>query len=54
VETVVGHGSWEEAIDDVGWDDDDVLVSLEPSRPIAQCFLVKGAKILRNSPVPVV
>ena len=57
VETVVGHGeSWEEAIDDVGWDDDDVLVvGSSPVGPIAQVFLgSRGAKILRNSPVPVV
>ena len=57
VETVVGHGeSWEEAIDDVGWDDDDVLVvGSSAVGPIAQVFLgSRGAKILRNSPVPVV
>ena len=58
VETVVGHGeSWEEAIDDVGWDDDDVLVvgSSAVGGPIAQVFLgSRGAKILRSSPVPVV
>ena len=57
VETVVGHGeSWEEAIDDVGWDDDDVLVvGSSAVGPIAQVFLgSRGSKILRNSPVPVV
>jgi nucleotide-binding universal stress UspA family protein len=57
VEIVVGHGeSWEEAIDDVGWDDDDVLVvGSSPVGPIAQVFLgSRGAKILRSSPVPVV
>ena len=57
VETVVGHGeSWEEAIDDVGWDDDDVLVvGSSAVGPIAQVFLgSRGAKILRSSPVPVV
>jgi nucleotide-binding universal stress UspA family protein len=57
VETVVGHGeSWEEAIDDVGWDDDDVLVvGSSAVGPITQVFLgSRGAKILRNSPVPVV
>ena len=56
VETVVGHGeSWEEAIDDVGWDDDDVLVvGSSAVGPIAQVFLgSRGAKILRSSPVPV-
>jgi nucleotide-binding universal stress UspA family protein len=57
LETVVGHGeSWEEAIDDVGWDDDDVLVvGSSAVGPIAQVFLgSRGAKILRSSPVPVV
>jgi len=57
VETVVGHGeSWEEAIDDVSWDDDDVLVvGSSAVGPIAQVFLgSRGAKILRSSPVPVV
>ena len=57
VETVVGHGeSWEEAIDDVGWDDDDVLVvGSSAVGPIAQVFLgSRGAKILRSSPIPVV
>ena len=57
VETVVGHGeSWEEAIDDVGWDDDDVLVvGSSAVGPIAQVFLgSRAAKILRSSPVPVV
>jgi len=57
VETVVGHGeSWEEAIDDVGWDDDDVLVvGSSAVGPIAQVFLgSRGTKILRSSPVPVV
>jgi nucleotide-binding universal stress UspA family protein len=57
VEIVVGHGeSWEEAIDDVGWDDEDVLVvGSSAIGPIAQVFLgSRGTKILRSSPVPVV
>jgi nucleotide-binding universal stress UspA family protein len=57
VETVVGQGDgWEEAIDDIGWDDDDVLVvGSSAVGPIAQVFLgSRGAKILRSSPVPVV
>ena len=57
VETVVGQGEdWEEAIDDIGWDDDDVLVvGSSAVGPIAQVFLgSRGAKILRSSPVPVV
>ena len=47
---------WEEAIDDIGWDDDDVLVvGSSAVGPIAQVFLgSRGSKILRNSPVPVV
>ena len=47
VETVVGHGeSWEEAIDDVDWGDDDVLVvGSSPVGRIAQVFLgSRGAK----------
>jgi len=41
LQTVVGHGeSWEEAVDDVGWDDDDVLVvGSSAVGPIAQVFL---------------
>ena len=44
VETVVGHGeSWEEAIDDVGWDDDDVLVvGSSAVGPIAQVGVAFG------------
>jgi nucleotide-binding universal stress UspA family protein len=57
IETVIGRGeSWEEAIDDVGWDDDDVLVvGSSAVGPIAQVFIgSRATKILRNSPVPVV
>jgi nucleotide-binding universal stress UspA family protein len=57
VETVVGHGeSWDEAIDDVGWDDGDVLVvGSSELGPVAQVFLgSRATKILRHSPVPVV
>jgi nucleotide-binding universal stress UspA family protein len=57
IETVIGQGeSWEEAIDDVGWDDDDVLVvGSSAVGPIAQVFIgSRATKILRNSPVPVV
>lgn len=57
VETVVGHGeTWDEAIDDVGWDDGDVLVvGSSELGPVAQVFLgSRATKILRHSPVPVV
>jgi nucleotide-binding universal stress UspA family protein len=57
VETVIGHGeSWAVAIDDVAWDDGDVLVvGSSQIGPLAQVFLgSRATKILRNSPVPVV
>ena len=57
VETVVGHGdTWVAAIDDVGWDDGDVLVvGSSQLGPVAQVFLgSRATKILRHSPVPVV
>jgi nucleotide-binding universal stress UspA family protein len=57
VETVVGHGeTWDEAIDDVGWADGDVLVvGSSELGPVAQVFLgSRATKILRHSPVPVV
>lgn len=57
LETVIGHGeTWDEAIEDVDWDDGDVLVvgSSEVS-PIARVFLgSRASKIVRNSPVPVI
>ena len=55
VETVIGRGaSWAEAIDDVGWDDGDVLVvGSSDLGPVAQVFLgSRATKILRHSPVP--
>ena len=54
---MIGSGaSWDEAIDDVGWDDGDVLVvGSSDLGPIAQVFLgSRATKILRHSPVPVV
>ena len=56
VETVIGRGaSWAEAIDDVGWDEGDVLVvGSSELGPVAQVFLgSRATKILRHSPVPV-
>ena len=57
LDCVIGHGeSWEEALDDVEWDDGDVLVVGSSSiGPIARVFLgSRAAKIVRHSPVPVV
>ena len=54
---MVGHGeSWEEALEDVEWDDGDVLVVGSSSiGPIARVFLgSRASKIVRHSPVPVV
>ena len=57
VEVVIGHGeSWEEALEDVEWDEGDVLVVGSSSiGPIARVFLgSRASKIVRHSPVPVV
>ena len=57
LEIVVGRGeSWEEALDDVEWDDGDVLVVGSSSiGPVARVFLgSRATKIVRHSPVPVV
>ena len=57
LEVVVGFGeSWVEALEDVGWQDGDVLaVGSSASGPIARVFLgSRAAKIVRSSPVPVV
>jgi len=56
VETVIGRGSsWAEAIDDIGWDEGDVLVvGSSDLGPVAQVFLgSRATKIMRHSPVPV-
>jgi len=57
LESVVGVGSsWAEALDDVEWEDSDVLVIGSSSvGPIARVFLgTRATKIVRHSPVPVV
>ena len=57
VEMVIGRGqSWGEALDDLPWDEGDVLVmGSSELGPVAQVFLgSRATKILRSSPVPVV
>jgi nucleotide-binding universal stress UspA family protein len=57
VEAVIGHGeSWGEAIDDIGWDEGEVmLVGSSALGSVARVFLgSRATKILRSSPVPVV
>lgn len=57
LEAVVGHGeSWEEALEDVEWEDGDVLVVGSSSAgPLARVFLgSRATKIVRHSPVPAV
>jgi nucleotide-binding universal stress UspA family protein len=57
LEAVIGRGrSWDEALEDVEWEDGDVLVVGSSSMgPIAHVFLGSRAnKIVRHSPVPVV
>jgi nucleotide-binding universal stress UspA family protein len=56
-ELVVGRGeTWETAIEDVDWEDGDVLVVGSSSiGPVARVFLgSRATKIVRHSPVPVV
>jgi nucleotide-binding universal stress UspA family protein len=56
-EIALGRGeNWEEALDDLEWDDGDVLVvGSSTIGPVARVFLgSRGAKIVRHSPVPVV
>jgi nucleotide-binding universal stress UspA family protein len=56
VETVIGRGaSWSEALDDIPWDEGDVLVvGSSELGPVAQVFLgSRATKIVRHSPVPV-
>ena len=57
VEIVIGHGeSWDEALEDIEWEDGDVLVVGSSSiGPVARVFLgSRASKIVRHSPVPVV
>jgi nucleotide-binding universal stress UspA family protein len=51
----VGHGySWADALTDMAWTDDEILVIGTSSSPIGRLFLGShAAKIVRNSPVPV-
>jgi nucleotide-binding universal stress UspA family protein len=56
-EAVVGHGEdWDEALEDLEWEDGDVLVVGSSSiGPLARVFLGSRAnKIVRHSPVPAV
>jgi nucleotide-binding universal stress UspA family protein len=56
-EAVVGRGeTWDEALEDVEWEDGDVLVVGSSSiGPIARVFLgSRSSKIVQHSPVPVV
>jgi nucleotide-binding universal stress UspA family protein len=57
LEAVVGQGeSWDEALEDVEWEDGDVLVvGSSTSGPVARVFLgSRASQIIRHSPVPVV
>jgi nucleotide-binding universal stress UspA family protein len=57
VETEVGRGDdWEQAIEDVEWDDGDILVvGSSEAGPATAVFLgSRATKIVRHSPVPVV
>ena len=57
LEFAIGRGdSWGEAIDDLEWDEGDVLVvGSSPLGPLSRVFLGSHAtKIVRHSPVPVV
>ncbi|MGH8892657.1 MAG: universal stress protein [Actinomycetes bacterium] len=57
LESVVGiGGSWPEALEDVDWEEGDILVVGSSSvGPVARVFLgTRASKIVRHSPVPVV
>ena len=57
LESAVGYGrDWHEAVEDIGWTDDDLLaVGSSSVGPLARVFLgSRASKIVRNSPVPVV
>jgi nucleotide-binding universal stress UspA family protein len=57
LDAVIGHGeTWEDALEDVEWDEGDVLIVGSSSMgPIARVFLgSRASKIVRHSPVPVV
>ncbi|MHA6624866.1 universal stress protein [Pseudonocardia sichuanensis] len=57
VEAAVGHGpDWAAALEDVGWDDGDLLaVGSSTAGPLERVFLgSRSSRIVRHSPVPVV
>jgi nucleotide-binding universal stress UspA family protein len=57
LEAEIGYGrSWEEALEDVDWQDGEVLVvGSSAMGPVARVFLgSRASKIVRSSPVPVV
>jgi nucleotide-binding universal stress UspA family protein len=57
IEAVVGHGSdWATAIEDIGWDDGDLLaVGSSTAGPLEHVFIgSRSSRIVRHSPVPVV
>lgn len=57
IDTVIGRGaSWGEALDDVDWDEGEVLVvGSSALGPVSRVFLgSRATKILRSSPVPVI
>jgi len=55
IDIAVGRGSsWADALTDIPWTDDEILVIGTSSSPIGRLFLGShAAKIVRNSPVPV-
>ena len=55
IDITVGYGSsWADALTDIAWTDDEILVIGTSSSPIGRLFLGShAAKIVRNSPVPV-
>jgi nucleotide-binding universal stress UspA family protein len=56
-ETVIGRGDdWDQAMEDVEWEEGDVLVvGSSETAPVTQVFLgSRATKIVRHSPVPVV
>ena len=56
-EAVVGRGeTWDEALEDIEWEDGDVLVvGSSAIGPVARVFLgSRSSKIVQHSPVPVV
>ncbi|TQM44728.1 universal stress protein [Pseudonocardia cypriaca] len=57
IEAAVGHGSdWAAAIEDIGWDDGDLLaVGSSTAGPLEHVFIgSRSSRIVRHSPVPVV